>query len=519
MAKNRVRDYLIHQKIGEGGMGRVFLGEHLHIKQKVAVKMVHPHLRAQPQFLERFRREAQLQASLQHPGIIAIHDFFIENGQAFMVSAFFPGQSLETILANHGRCSAKDTVRIILPVLNALNFAHAKGIIHHDVKPGNILVSNDGAIKVTDFGLAELGTETNRNLGSPAYMSPERLTPGQPVDHTSDVYSIGVLMFEMLTGQLPFEDPDPQKLAELHRTAPIPDVHQLRQDIDPALAGLVTRALAKKPEDRFHGCGELAGYLSEIAQTSVPNRTKPTSNPSTAETALELDRAAPAPLNAATPFDQPKPNQQTQVEGTPQPVDRSNESKAHPTVTFLFRIFKSFHTLTTIPFFLFVTGLAVVITGTTLDAWHLFGSGMVQRFILGKVNADVFTGFRVFSIIVALCWFLRSFPYAEQKASPQDILVQRILPWAIGVVIANICVTEALWRLAMPGWLKILGNMGLFQYESGLRFSQMSGSSLLMLTLFYFGFLLNTVVLARWTAELGVLFCRFTSTPKAATTP
>jgi beta-lactam-binding protein with PASTA domain/predicted Ser/Thr protein kinase len=243
------------QRVGVGGMADVYLAEGLQLGRQVALKILHPQYAGDSSFVERFRREALSAAKLQHPNIVQIYD----SGQAgdfnFIVMEYVEGRSLKDYLADEGPLEMHEAARIAGEVLTALAYAHRTGLVHRDIKPGNILLSDDGKVQVTDFGIAraEAGstmTQTGTILGTAYYLSPEQ-AQGLPLDGRSDIYSLAVVLYEMLTGRRPFEGDSPVSIAYKHvREQPRPPSN-FRGDIPRPMEAIVLNGLAKRPEDRY----------------------------------------------------------------------------------------------------------------------------------------------------------------------------------------------------------------------------------------------------------------------------
>lgn len=260
-----IRDLKILSQIGEGGMGIVYLGEHVRLKKRYAVKCLASHLSADKQFLERFEKEAIAQAHLEHPNIVQVTDFFEEGDQYFLVMAYVDGHSLEQIIVQKRRLSEPETLRIFKDILNGLNFAHSKGVVHRDMKPSNILVDNKGSAKIMDFGIAmvagvERKTKTGITMGTAHYMSPEQIMTPKELDHRSDVYSAGVILYEMLTGKVPFDGDTDFMIYQQHVQGKLPDLREMLAVSD-TLCAIVEKALEKNRDDRFSGCGEMLEYI------------------------------------------------------------------------------------------------------------------------------------------------------------------------------------------------------------------------------------------------------------------
>jgi TolB-like protein len=282
-------DYRLEHELGGGGMSRVFVAEETRLARRVVVKVLPPELAAGVN-AERFKREIQLAASLQHPHIVPV----LSAGQAgelfWYTMPFIQGDSLRTKLAREGELPIPEAVRILRDVADALSYAHRLGVVHRDIKPDNVLISGHHAV-VTDFGVAKaISASTGESsltsagvaLGTPAYMAPEQAAADPHVDHRADIYAVGAMAYEMLSGRPPFAEMSPQAVLAAHVTeAPAP-VTTRRASVPPALAALVMRCLEKKAADRFQTADELHSQLELLATPS--GGTTPTSAvPATAE--------------------------------------------------------------------------------------------------------------------------------------------------------------------------------------------------------------------------------------------
>jgi len=264
--------YELHRRLARGGMADVFQARDQLLGRPVAVKVLFPEFAADPKFVERFRREAQSAANLNHPNIVSIYDWGEEMGTYYIVMEFVEGQSLAQILRRDGRLSAEQVTRVALDVSAALGFAHEGDVVHRDVKPGNVLVSPKGEMKVADFGIATALTSTDSNLtqtgavmGTATYFSPEQ-AQGHKVDARSDLYSLGVVMYEMLTGKPPFSGETPVSIAYKHVQEAVPPVSEQGVDIPPALAAICMKLLSKNPNNRYPDAAALRADLDRFRQ-------------------------------------------------------------------------------------------------------------------------------------------------------------------------------------------------------------------------------------------------------------
>ena len=272
--------YDIEREIGRGGMGIVYLARDLKLDRPVAIKTLPAHLAGSPDVRERFLREARTAAHLSHPSIVPIHRADEIAGQVFFVMGYVDGESLAQQLAERGRPPFAQTIGQLRDVALALGYAHARGVVHRDVKAENILIERGtGRAVVTDFGIARLAeakqlTATGQVLGTVHYMSPEQVS-GDAVDGRSDVYALGVVAFLALSGVFPFDSDTPSAVLVAHVTRPAPRLLEAAPDVPPSLAAIVDRCLVKNPADRFETSGALADALEHVqgdARASDRNR-------------------------------------------------------------------------------------------------------------------------------------------------------------------------------------------------------------------------------------------------------
>jgi serine/threonine-protein kinase len=314
----RIRDYLLEEKIGEGGMGEVWRALHIILRRQVAIKVMSRQIAADPLFGERFLQEAQAQAVLQHPHILGVTDFFSEGNIPYLVMPLVIGQSLDDRMkAMAGPLPMEEALTIARDILAALDYAHQHGIIHRDVKPSNILLDKSGYSYLMDFGIALLVgkdrvTRTGSLLGTREYMSPEQVRNPRALDHRTDVYSSGCLIYEMMAGRPPFladgEDEGSTDFAvmEAHVYQQPESIRKWNPAIPAGLDAVVLRALAKKPNQRFGGCGEFRRALENWDRYQAPAKTEaapppPPAKPGAVTPPIPVQSApTPPPMNQPT---------------------------------------------------------------------------------------------------------------------------------------------------------------------------------------------------------------------------
>lgn len=279
MQSRQVGSWIIERGIGEGGMGEVFLARHVMLGTPAAVKMLASALTHEQRFRDRFFQEARTQAQLRHPHIAQVMDFIEQDGHFFLVIEHLEGGSLENVITNaRGPANVERSLVWVRQSLWALDYAHQHGVIHRDVKPSNIMLDDKQQAKVTDFGIAlvigkQRMTTTGVSIGTPYYMSPEQIVRPQALDHRTDVYSMGIVLYELLTGRVPFDSDSDFEVRSSHVHAPPPQPRKLNPAIPETLEKVVLKALAKDPNSRYAGCAEFArtihAYLNNEPVTDV----------------------------------------------------------------------------------------------------------------------------------------------------------------------------------------------------------------------------------------------------------
>ncbi len=268
--------YRLVGPIARGGMATVWVGEDTLLARRVAVKILHPELAFDEALRARFRNEAVAAARLADPFIVATYDTGDDDGVGYIVMEFVDGPTLRRILDLQGRLPIVESVRIAREVASALAAAHREGIVHRDVKPANVLVPATGPVKVTDFGIAKAGagaelTRTGTVVGTARYLAPEQLR-GEPVDPRTDLYALGLVLYEMLAGELPFHGDTEMAVALARLSNPPAPIRQLRPDVPAGLARLVMACLALEPADRPPTARAVAEFLSDRPRDPAPER-------------------------------------------------------------------------------------------------------------------------------------------------------------------------------------------------------------------------------------------------------
>ena len=274
--------YQIQELIGQGGMSSVFKAFDPNLQRVVAVKLIHPHLSSDSRFTSRFEDEARAVARLRHPNIVQVYDFNHDGELFYMVQEFVSGKTLQALLGQLNetgeRLPLPVAIKYTVDVCRAIDYAHRLGMIHRDIKPANIMINEDDQAILMDFGIVKLlqgnsHTTTGTIVGTLLYMSPD-LIRGEPPDARSDIYSLGVALFEMLSGRVPFQADSAMTLMMMHQNDPVPDLHILRQDTPEELIAIVQKSLAKTRPERYTTAGEMGAALSAVYNRLTQNDDK-----------------------------------------------------------------------------------------------------------------------------------------------------------------------------------------------------------------------------------------------------
>lgn len=273
MIGKEIGPYRIIEKIGQGGMGIVFKGLHVKLEQEVAIKVLAPELSQDPSMRERFIKEAKIQAKISHPNVVNVLNYVEEGSDLFLVMEFLQGETLDNRLKRLGWCP--DAVNACISVLSALEFMHSRGIIHRDIKPGNIMFLDDGSVKVMDFGIAKVAgergqTKTGMRVGTLWYMSPEQIK-GEEATVSSDLYSVGVTLYQMITGRVPFGGESEYMVMKAHlEEQPIPP-WEINGTVSKEFGRIILKALAKDKKDRYQNARDFAADLRSASGRTAGN--------------------------------------------------------------------------------------------------------------------------------------------------------------------------------------------------------------------------------------------------------
>ena len=270
MIGSTIGSYRILSELGEGGMGVVYRAQEILLDREVALKALHPQITRDESRLQRFKAEAKALARLHHPNIATLFNFFEQDGVYYMVMEFIDGRNLEDVVRQNGALPLRPALEIFNSGLRGFEHAHQRGVIHRDIKPSNLMLTRAGEVKITDFGIARVAgggklTQTGKLIGTLEYMSPEQVQ-GQEQDARSDIYSLGILLFELVTGKMPWTATSDFDIMRSHLEVPAPPARSLIAELPPALDNVITRALNKKPDERFQSVGEMRDELEAIVK-------------------------------------------------------------------------------------------------------------------------------------------------------------------------------------------------------------------------------------------------------------
>ncbi len=368
----KLGSYVISRLIGAGGMGSVYQAHHERLGNPVAIKVLAPNLARDPELIGRFEQEARLQANLRHPNIIAVTDFLVDAGLCAFVMEYAEGVTLREVIDRQGGPMSIERIKALLvPVVEALGHAHEHGIVHRDVKPSNIMVatvSGREVVKVTDFGIAKaLGghqrTAAGSQLGTLYYMSPEQCRESRDVDHRTDIYSLGVTLYEMATGAVPFNYESQYEMMTAHISEAPPEPRRRHPAVSPGLRQLILRAMAKDPSARFQSAAELLDALKRSDERTPAAPLLPT------EVAAFADPTPAPPVQQAAP---PPWMETARVPGSSETA--YDERGSGSSKRLLLVIFGGGGLLV-----LLIIALAIALSGSSRDARHRSSSRPMAR--------------------------------------------------------------------------------------------------------------------------------------------
>ena len=276
--------YQLLEPLGKGGMATVYRAQDKMLERDVAIKLLRDDYSDDEEFRAKFRQEARSAANLSHPNIVTVHDFGYDVGKLFIVMEFVDGPDLKTLIRQRGRVTVKSAIDIMTQACAGIGYAHRAGLVHCDVKPHNFLVTKDNRLKVTDFGIARALSSIRHDeysdvvWGSPQYFAPEQATGGAP-SPASDVYSLGIILYELLTGSLPFNAPTPEELARLHLTEKPVLLSEYIPDVPRALEQIVAKVLSKEPARRYRTADQFGRVLENFGRRQPEPVSQPNSSP------------------------------------------------------------------------------------------------------------------------------------------------------------------------------------------------------------------------------------------------
>lgn len=323
--KSLNKRYVIDDMLGQGGMSAVYKATDPNLKRVVAIKMIHSHLSNNADFVRRFEEEAAAVAQLRHPGIIQVFDFNQDDDVYYMVLEFVPGETFQDHLKRLNdsgrRLSPSKAIEYMASICDAVDYAHQRGMIHRDIKPANLMLNTLGQAILMDFGIAKIvggqtHTATGAVVGTAMYMSPEQIKGERP-DRRTDIYSLGVTLFEMLGGHPPFQADSAMTLMMMHINDPVPNLKSLNPEVPDELVAVINKALAKDPNDRYQTAAQMAAALRNVSSTGAK-----------ASSATMIDNT---PMGAgATMFEQPVQPKGTVVESRPLPTPMGTVVESDP---------------------------------------------------------------------------------------------------------------------------------------------------------------------------------------------
>jgi len=271
--------YEVVEKLGSGGMAHVYLARDPYMKRQVAIKVMSAGMTLDPEFRMRFETEAEVIAALEHPFIVPVYDFGYYNEQPYLVMRYLKGGSVKERIEDYGPVALSDAARIIERMAAALDEAHRRGVVHRDVKPENALLDTAGDVFLADFGIVKImsggGGSTGQWLaGTPAYMAPEQVHGDQPITPATDVYALGVTLYELLVAKKPYNDPNPTKLMMKQVMEPVPQITVVLPDAPGGIEEVIMKAMAKNAHDRYQSAGEFSEAVNSAGRAILSKRAR-----------------------------------------------------------------------------------------------------------------------------------------------------------------------------------------------------------------------------------------------------